>query len=138
VALLRASSLAIGDLADGSLALGRDVSDGGVAGGSDLVRYAEAVHEREGIATAVEAVIDAMGVDAAGEAAMTCAAFSGLVRVADGIGIELDDGTESGTREIRSELGIDVFGGASNTAASTSVRDLGDDVAAMFTTDSSS
>ena len=62
---------------------------------------------------------------------------AGWVRVADGIGIELDDGTESGTREIRSELGIDIFGGASNTAASTSVRDLGDDVAAMFTSSGS-
>ena len=43
------------------------------------------------------------------------AVFNGLVRVADGTGIQLDAGLDAASRETRSALGIDAYGGAANT-----------------------
>lgn len=120
MALLRASSKAIGDVADETMAVGSgDAADtsGGVEAGQALVVYAEAVHNRSGVAAAFDALAALVGVEGAAEAALTCAAFNGYVRIADGIGIQLDDGTESTMREARSELGIDSFGGAANTTS---------------------
>ncbi len=74
------------------------------------------------------ALIDAVGPDGAGQASATVAAFSGLVRVADGIGIPIDDGLAAASVGIRAELGLDAFGGAANTdldrAAAGEFRDV--------------
>jgi len=129
VALLRASSKAIGDVADETMAVGSDATadtSGGVEAGQALVAYAEAVHDRSRVAAAFNELAALVGAEGAAEAALTCAAFNGYVRVADGIGIQLDDGTESTMREARSELGIDTFGGAANTT-SPPVRPVLDD-----------
>ncbi len=49
------------------------------------------------------------------EAAATVAAFNGLVRVADGTGIELDDGLNEVSADLRSELKLDDLAGSVNT-----------------------
>jgi hypothetical protein len=51
------------------------------------------------------------------EAAATIAAFNGLVRVADGTGIQLDAGVLADSADFRSELGVDRFAGAASTTA---------------------
>jgi len=134
VALLRVSSKAIGDVADETMAVGKESDSGGVEAGAVLVSYAEAVHKRSGVADAWDELAAVVGIEGAVEAALTCAAFNGYVRVADGIGIQLDDGTETTMREARAELGIDNFGGAVNTSrASQSPPSDGHDVGALFT-----
>lgn len=101
-----------------------------------LAAYAEAVHHDEGVVEALMAVADRLGPEAAQEAAMTCSAFNGLVRVADGIGIQLDEGTEANTRSARVELGLDQFGGADNTDVPEGPDIAAESVMAMFTSDS--
>ena len=55
-----------------------------------------------------------MGSDGMFEAAATIAIFNGLVRVADGTGIQLDEGVVSASADYREDLGINAFGGAAN------------------------
>lgn len=50
------------------------------------------------------------------EAAATVAIFNGLVRVADGTGIQLDGGVHDESADFRARLGIDDFAGAQNTS----------------------
>lgn len=56
-----------------------------------------------------------MGPEAAGHAAATVSAFSGLVRVADATGIPIDDGLAAVSISARAELGIDGYSGAANS-----------------------
>jgi hypothetical protein len=75
------------------------------------------------------AVIDLVGPDGAAQAAATVAAFSGLVRVADGTGIPIDDGLAAVSADLRDELGLNTFGGARNTdldrTTAAAFRDIG-------------
>ena len=118
------------------MAVGKGKDDGGVIAGGLLAAYAEAVHHDEGVVDALVAVADRLGPEAAQEAAMTCAAFNGLVRVADGIGIQLDEGTEASTRSARVELGLDQFGGANNTEVPSGPDVEAKSVLAMFSSES--
>ncbi len=58
------------------------------------------------------------------------AIFNGLVRVADGTGIQLDDGLRAFSAADRARLGLDGFAGAANTTDSgasapvESIRDM--------------
>ena len=61
------------------------------------------------------ALVAAVGPDGLVEASATVAAFNGLVRVADGTGIELDDAMIGASSEVRSHLGLDAMAGAANT-----------------------
>lgn len=58
-----------------------------------------------------------VGTEGVWEAAATVAAFTGLVRVADGTGIQLDGGVLDASADIRARNGIDDFGGAVNSAS---------------------
>lgn len=60
-------------------------------------------------------MVDALGDEGLIEAAATVSVFNGLVRVADGTGIQLDDGLASVSVKDRSSLGLDRYAGASNT-----------------------
>ena len=112
--LLRASSDALGDDVDTGAVLG-DAADSGVEHGAVLEAYAAAAHDGDGLADAGAAVRDVLGDAGWVEAAMTVAAFNGLVRTADASGIPLDDGVVSATAADRGELGLDEFLGAANS-----------------------
>ncbi len=43
------------------------------------------------------------------DALLVAAGFNGITRVADAIGIPLEDHTENSTRELRADAGIDAF-----------------------------
>ena len=96
------------------------VGDVGVPAGAELLAFATAVHADEPeLDRARRAVTAAVGADGLIEAAATITIFNGLVRVADGTGIQLDDGLDAYSADDRTRLGIDEFAGASNTTAST-------------------
>lgn len=81
-----------------------------------MIRFAEAVVEQSAdIADLRAEVIAAVGPAAAGQAVSTITAFSGLVRVADGTGIPIDDGLAAVSADIRDSLKLDGLGGAENS-----------------------
>ncbi len=61
------------------------------------------------------AVEHALGLEAVHEAAATVAVFNGLVRVADGTGIQVDAGVLADSSDFRPGLGVDDYAGAANT-----------------------
>ncbi len=67
------------------------------------------------LADARDKLATAVGPEGLLEAAATVAAFNGLVRVADGTGIELDDAMIAVSADVRSDLGLDAMAGAANT-----------------------
>jgi hypothetical protein len=96
--------------------------DTGVPHGRVLAGLAEAVCRRTPeLDRARAAVLDAVGPAGLVEAAATVGIFNGLVRVADGCGIPLDDGTLSVSVADRAALGIDRYGGAANTDTARTV-----------------
>lgn len=89
--------------------------------GAELLAFAAAAHAAPGaddpaLTAARERLRAAVGDDGLAEAAATVAAFNGLVRVADGTGIQLDAGVLHDSADFRAELGVDSYGGAANTA----------------------
>jgi hypothetical protein len=132
VALLRASSTALGDAIDLGPALEAGV---GVPHGSILLAFATAAHrDLPELADARRAVVAAMGSAALVEACLTVSAFNGLTRVADATGIALDGGTLAATTDVRAALGLNDMAGARSTGAAVftggapqlpgSIRDL--------------
>ena len=116
--LLRASSEKQGSEADLEGAIGE--GDGGVPHGGELIRFGEAVTRGgDDIASARDALIGGVGRDGFIDAAGIVGVFNGLVRTADSSGIPLDDGTRDRTVDFRASLGLDQFGGASNTPTAT-------------------
>ncbi len=113
--LLRASSEELGGTIDVGAALaGHD--DRGVRHGGVLAAYAAAAHDRSTeLSAATEQLRRAVGDAGWVEAAMTVAAFNGLVRTADASGIPLEHGVVSATAEDRSRLGLAELGGAANS-----------------------
>lgn len=75
----------------------------------------ENVEAASSLVDARENLVVAVGPEGLLEAAATVAAFNGLVRVADGTGIELDDAMIVVSSDIRSHLGLDAMAGAANT-----------------------
>ena len=94
-----------------------------------MIAFADAAVRSEPLDELRAQVIEAVGADGAAQAAATVAAFSGLVRVADGTGIPVDDGLAAASTGIRAELGLDDFNGADNTdlgrAGSAAFTDIG-------------
>ena len=91
------------------IAITEDGRPSGVPHGDALVSFAEAVvsRDRATIATAREALIEAMGVEAMVDAAAVAANFERMVRIADGTGIPLGAGLESRSRAVRDELQLE-------------------------------
>ena len=92
-------------------------TDSGVENGSMLVRFAAAVVGDDGAALtdARATLLDAMGSDAVVSASLIAANFSMLDRVANGIGISLDDAILKGSADIREALGINAYPSAANS-----------------------
>lgn len=65
----------------------------------------------------------AVGQNGLTEAAATVAIFNGLVRAADGTGIQLDENVFAASSEFRDRLGLDDYGGAANST-STAVGEV--------------
>jgi len=108
--------------------------DAGVPGGAELLAFATAVQTRaDDVAACRDGLEATVGTDGLHEAAATIAIFNGLVRVADGTGIQLDEGVLAASADYRGDLGLNSFGGAVNTLADgdvtpvpeiTSIHDL--------------
>jgi len=119
VALLRASGEHTGDDYDLSAVLGDSGKDSGIPHADVLIRLAETAVAYDDAATAAAraAVIERMGDAALVDAAAIAANFNAIDRVADAIGIPLEDEKAAISADFRAELGIDEFGRASLPAA---------------------
>lgn len=133
--LLRESGIKNGLTVDLDVAVDSSRSgDAGVPAGAELLAFATAANRRSDLLPhARAALVAAVGAEGLLEAAATVAIFNGLVRVADGTGIQLDPSMLTSTAETRAALGIDAFGGAANSAgAPTRPRHGADGVQALF------
>jgi hypothetical protein len=105
------------------------IGDVGIPASAELLGYVEAVmaavdevDDEVGaspppeVLAATQALESSVGTEGLWEAAATVAAFTGLVRVADGTGIQLDEGVLGASADIRARSGIDTFAGAANSA----------------------
>ncbi len=108
--------------------------DAGVPHGAELLAFATAANRRSSDLPAARAALEAaVGSEGLLEAASTVAIFNGLVRVADGTGIQLDPSMMTSTSETRAALGIDLFGGAANSVgAPTEPRQDASGVMGLF------
>ncbi len=111
------SSAALGIEVDYDRVLDRHfVGDLGVPHSSLLLSFTNAVQIGEpDLETARAELSRAVGDEGLHEAAATIAVFNGLVRVADGTGIQLDGGVFAVSAADRARLGIDDFAGAANS-----------------------
>lgn len=101
--------------------------------GELLLRFVNAIELGRGDPiVAREALRQAVGDDALIEAAATIAIFNGLVRVADGTGIALDDGVLGYSADFRERLGLNEFGGAANSDVNVSESPSDDSVGELF------
>lgn len=113
--------------------VGRDTGRSGLADGDLLIGFTEAVVRRgEDVAALRQELVDRIGPDAAGHTVATISAFSGLVRVADGTGIPIDDGLAAVSAETRSSLALDSLGGAANSKLDEVTASEFDSVNALF------
>ena len=96
---------------------GEDGLGSGVPHGDVLVRLVDATLKADDavLATAREAVIDALGREGLVDAAGVIGAFTMQNRVADATGLPLDTPMEMATRSLRAELGVDQFSSAAYT-----------------------
>ena len=119
MALLRASGEYTGDDYDLSAVLGDSGKDTGIPHADVLIRFAETAiaYDDDATAAAREAAIGQMGEAALVDAAAIAANFDAIDRVADAIGIPLEEEKAAISADFREELGIDNFGRAGLTAA---------------------
>ena len=89
----------------------------GIEFGAELMRFGEAVAQRDAGAmdAAREKLLDEAGPSALVEAAGVAANFQRMVRIADSIGIPVDDMSSELGQSVRTELALDRFASAQNT-----------------------
>lgn len=89
----------------------------GVEFGSELMRFAESLAKRDIIAldAARQALFEAAGSDVLVDAAGVAANFQRMVRIADSIGIPIDDMSAEVGQQVRLELNLTAFNSARNT-----------------------
>ena len=111
---------------------GDHVGDVGVPHSAELLAFTNAVQVGTPDLLAARSALEAaVGPDGLLEAAATIAIFNGLVRVADGTGIQLDGGVFAVSAADRARLGIDHYAGSANSDSAASpdpstVRSIGD------------
>jgi hypothetical protein len=91
------------------------VGEVGVPASTELLAFTNAVELGGDIGAVRAALAEAIGDEATLEAAATIAIFNGLVRVADGTGIRLDDGVFAASVDERELLGFNRFAGAASS-----------------------
>jgi hypothetical protein len=91
--------------------------DTGVPGGALLMAFADAVigADRAALDGARAALAAALGPAAVAAASAVAANFSKNDRVANGIGIPIDDMVLKGTEDLRAQLGLNDYRSAVNT-----------------------
>ncbi len=112
--MLRASARATGDAVDLNAIVDEEAGDGGIPHGSLLKAFAEATLADDGtpLTDVRKRLRNALGDAALVDAAAVIANYSALDRVADATGIPLEPAKETGTADLRAELGIDAFRGS--------------------------
>lgn len=108
---LRASVLEQGAEADLNVATGRANGDGNVPHGAFLVALAEAVARWRWteVADLRRQGIERLGARETSDAILVASGFNGITRVADAIGIRLDQRTADASDDFREEVGISAF-----------------------------
>lgn len=108
---LRASAQKAGQDADLNVATGRANGDGNVPHGAFLVALAEAVARWrwDEVADLRERGVDLLGAQQTSDAILVASGFNGITRVADAIGIRLDQRTADASAGFRDETGISAF-----------------------------
>jgi hypothetical protein len=133
VVLLRASSEELGDAVDLRATVGEGNGDGGLPHGELLARFAEAATRgSDDLDDVRAALLAAVGPAAFVEAAATAGIFNGLVRVADATGIPLDDGTLAASVDLRGDLGLNDYAGASSSDLRRASGEQTRDVTRLF------
>ncbi len=91
--------------------MGKADGDGGIPNGALLVEFAEAVvgDDSDRLTAAQDEVTQALGADGLVDACGIAATFNAIDRVADSIGVPIDDVRLEPTAEFRREMGIDAF-----------------------------
>ena len=112
--MLRASARATGDAVDLNAIVDEEAGDGGIPHGGLLKAFAEATLADGGtpLTGVRKRLRNALGDAALVDAAAVIANYSALDRVADATGIPLEPAKETGTADLRAELGIDAFRGS--------------------------
>ena len=89
----------------------------GIRFGAELMCFAQAVASREpqALVRARQALLQAAGAAALVDAAGVAANFQRMVRIADAIGIPVDDMQSELGRQVRAELGLARFASARNS-----------------------
>ena len=89
----------------------------GIQHGELLMRFAESIARRDEpqVTEYRQAILDAAGAEVLVDAAGVAANFQRMVRIADSIGIPVDDMNSELGQSVREELGITRFRSAGNT-----------------------
>ena len=108
---LRASALETGQTADLNVATGRAAGDGNVDNGAFLVALADAVArwQWDDVAALRDEGRARLGAQQTSDAILVASGFNGITRVADAIGIRLDQRTEDASADFRDSVGISAF-----------------------------
>ena len=109
--LLRASGEETGETYDLSVINGDGSDGGGVAAGSELLRFADALlgSDDAALTSARAALHQAVGDEGLVDAAGVAATFNAIDRIADATGIPLEDAKLAPTAEFRKTLAIDSY-----------------------------
>ena len=116
---LRESSTKSGQAADLRIVTGAVAGDGNVPHGALLAALALAVARwRWGeVAELRTQCIEEIGAEQTHDAILVAAGFNGITRVADAIGIPLDQRTADASVALRAEVGLDAFAPTQKWAA---------------------
>jgi hypothetical protein len=98
-----------------------NATEGGLEFAYELMVFAESLARRDEaeLAAARVALATAAGSDVLVDAAAVAGNFQRMVRIADSAGIPLDERNMVGTIDIREQLGLERFGSAANSRATT-------------------
>jgi len=94
-----------------------DSAGQGIAFGSQLMRFAESValRNQEALRSSRQALLEAAGPAVLVDAAGVAANFQRMVRIADAIGIPIDDPSLELGQQVRESLKLNAFAGARHT-----------------------